>query len=68
MIGAKDPMETAAAQLDLGFQAANATMLAAATAWHAAFRANIESAEAARRIFGGLLLDWHQRFFLRPGR
>lgn len=66
--GVNDPMDAFAAQLDLGFQAANETLLGAATAWNAAFRAYIDGVDAARRIFGGLLLDWHQRLFLRPDR
>ncbi len=57
--GARDPMEAFAAQLDLGFRAANETLLGTARAWDAVFKACIDAADASRRIFGGLLVDWH---------
>jgi hypothetical protein len=66
--GVNNPMETFAAQLDLGFHAANETLLGTATAWNAVFRAYIDSADAARRAFGGLLIDWQQQVFPRPDR
>lgn len=65
---ARDPMEAFAAQLDLGFRAANETLLTTARAWDVVFKACIDTADASRRIFGGLLVDWHQRFFPRPDR
>lgn len=66
--GAQDPMDALAAQLDLGFRAANETMLGTAAAWNAVFRAYMDSAEVARRALGGLLIDWHQRFLPRLDR
>ncbi|MGO8919486.1 MAG: hypothetical protein ACLQJR_26595 [Stellaceae bacterium] len=64
----KDPLETFVAQLDFGFRAANETVIGTTKAWSAVFRAYIDTATAARQLFGGLLFDWHQRFFVRPDR
>jgi hypothetical protein len=61
-------MEAFAAQLDVGLKAANETVVGTVTAWSAVFRAYLDTATAARQLFGGLLIDWHQRLFAPPSR
>jgi hypothetical protein len=66
--GPRYPAEAFAAQLDVGLRAANETVVVAVTAWSAVFRAYVDTAKVARELFGGLLIDWHQRLFAPPGR
>ena len=65
--GGHDAMDALAALFDLGFQAANETVLGTAKTWDAVFRAYVDTCDASRQIFGGLLVDWHQRFLIPPG-
>jgi len=63
-----DPAEAFAAQVDLALRSANAMLLDSATAWHAVFKAYADTFDAARRTFGGLLVDWHEGFLSPPRR
>jgi hypothetical protein len=63
-----DPAEAFAAQVDLSLRWANDLLLDSAKTWHAVFKAQVDTCDAARRSFGGLLVDWHEGFFHAPRR
>jgi hypothetical protein len=65
--GVDGPMDAFAALFDFGLQAANETVVGTAKTWDWLLRAYIDTCDATRQIFGGLLVDWHQRFLNPSG-
>jgi len=61
------PMDALPAQYDVALRSASDTVVTTALAWHALFRAYVDVFDAGRRAYGGLLVDWHQRYLHSGG-
>jgi hypothetical protein len=64
----KEPLEALSEQYERAVRVANESLVDSAVVWNAVFRAYAGVFEAARRTYGGMLIDWHQKVLGPPAR